>query len=116
MTKPEILSEKPVPMFVVLDELEKIKDKEKELNFRSNRTEEYLKQFVKLGPKKSKELFNKIQSLKISRLKEPHIIKIVDLMPKSVGDLKSILQSYTITVKNEDMKKIVGVVNEFEKA
>ena len=114
MVKPDILGEKPVPMYLVLEELERIKKKEKELNFRSKRTEEYLTQFVTLGPKKSKELMEKIEKLNITRLKEPHIIKIVDIMPKSVADLKSLLQGYTITIKNEDMKKIIGVVKEFE--
>ena len=116
MTKPEIISEKPLAMFQVLEELEKIKKKEKELNYRSKRTEEYLAQFVTLGPKKSKELMEKIEKLNISRLKEPHIIKIVDLLPLSVGDLRSILQAYTITIKNEDMKRIVGVVKDFVKS
>lgn len=114
MAKPEIVTEKPMPMFEVLNELEQIKKKEKELNYRSKRTEEYLKQFVKIGPKKSQELMEKIQKLKISRLKEPHIIKIIDLLPGSVNDLKAILQGYTVTIKNEDMKKIVGVVKEFD--
>jgi len=103
-------------MFEILDELEKIKKKEKELNFRSKRTEEYLKEFVKLNQKKGSELVDKLQKLKISRLKDPHIIKIVDLLPESVSDLKSILQGYTLTIKNEDMKKIVEVVKEFAKS
>ena len=116
MVKPEILTERPIPMFEVLSELEKIKKKEKELNFRSKRTEEYLQQFVKKSNKKNKEFKEKIEKLKISRLKQPHIIKIVDLLPDSIADLKSILQGYTITIKNDDMKRIVGVVKDFEKA
>jgi len=115
MVRPEIISERPIPMFEVAAELEKIKKKDKELNFRSKRTEEYLSQFVKLGLKKNKDLLEKVHKLKISRLKEPHIIKIIDLLPKSVADLKSILQGYTVTIKNEDMKRIVEAVKEFDK-
>jgi len=37
-----------------------------------------------------------------------HIIKIIDVMPKNVEELKAMLQSYTITVNNENLKKIVG--------
>jgi DNA-directed RNA polymerase subunit F len=63
--------------------------------------------------KKAEELKEKIEKLAIPRLKDEHIIKITDLMPANVEVLKVLLQAYTITVTQENLKKIVGVVQEF---
>jgi len=115
MVKPEIISEQPMPMVDVLNALDKIKAKEKELNYRAQRTDEYVRQFMSIDKKKAKELIEKLNNLKITRLRDIHIYKIVDLMPMSVEDLRAILQAYTITIKAEDLKKIVAVVNEYAK-
>ena len=58
-------------------------------------------------------LFDKMMKLNIPRLKEQHIHKIIDITPTTLNDLKVILQSYTVTVNNESMKKIVDTINEF---
>lgn len=93
------------------EELEKIKKRDKELNFRAARTEEYLQHFATL--KDSEELHKKIEVLDIPRLKEQHIVKIVDILPKTVDELKAVLQGYTITLNNENLKKIVEVIDKF---
>lgn len=113
MTDVKILSEKPLDMVEIKQELEKIKKRDKELNFRANKTEEYVNQFI--TSKDSSELIAKITKLDITRLKEHYIKKIVDILPTTVNDLKLILQGYTITINNENMKKIVDTINKFLK-
>lgn len=112
MSIPGILEEKPITMTELKEELEKIK-KKKELNFRANKTQEYLSQFSKYDYNKAKELIDKINKLNIPRLKEEYIVKIVDILPTTLDDLKALLQGYTVTIKNENMKKIVEVVKQF---
>ena len=107
MSTPEILSEKPMAMAEVKEEIEKIKKRDKELAFRTARTEEYLNHFAK---KESLKLIEALQKLKMSRLKEEHIVKIADLMPKTVDDLKFILSGYTITLTKDNLSKIVEEV------
>jgi len=114
MVKPTIIEEAPISMVQMKEELEAIKKKEKDLNFRSNKTHDYLTQFVSMSRKKYDELFKKIDALKIPRLRDQHIIKIIDIMPGSIDELKAVLQSYTITVSNENMKKIVELVIEYK--
>ena len=105
----EILSETPVSAYQLKEELEKIKKRDKELNFRAAKTEEHLNS---LGiPKNLDELHEKISKLDIARLKDQHIRKILDIMPKSVNELKVVMQGYTISVTNENMKKIVDIIN-----
>ena len=107
----QIISETPIDSYQLRKELEKIRKRDNELNFRANRTEEYLHQVTEI--KDGDELFDKIMKLNISRLKEQHIHKIIDIMPVTLNELKVVLQSYTITVNNDSMKKIVDTINEF---
>ena len=107
----QIVSEAPISIYTLKKEIEKIRKRDTELNFRAQRTEEYLQQVAEL--KNADELFEKLMKLNIPRLKEQHVHKIVDLHPTTLNELKVILQSYTITVNNESMKKIVDTINEF---
>ncbi len=105
----EILSETPVSAYQLKEELEKIKKRDKELNFRAAKTGEHLNS---IGATKNLDsLYEKISKLSISRLKEQHIRKILDIMPKTVNELKVIMQGYTVNVANENMKKIVDFIN-----
>jgi len=107
----EILSKKAIGINELRGELEKVKKRDKELNFRATRAEEYLQHFASL--KNWKDLFKKIEALKVPRLKEEHIVKIVDILPKNVEDLKNVLKAYPITINNENLKKIVDTVAKF---
>jgi DNA-directed RNA polymerase subunit F len=105
----EIMSENPISAAQLKEELAKIKKRDKELNFRAVKTEEHLEH---ISPtKNTSALFEKISKLKISRLKDQHIYKIIDIMPATVKDLKVVMQGYTISINNENMKKIVDIVN-----
>ena len=107
MTKPEIIEEHPINMVQLKEELEAIKKRDKELGTVSTKTVEYLGQFVSLTPKKAKEMEDKLRALKISRLKDEFIIKIIDVMPTTVEDLKVLLQGYVVSINQSDMKKII---------
>ena len=111
MADVQILAETPINMHQLKKELEKIKKRDNELNFRANRTEDYLQQVAIV--KNLDELFDKMTKLNIPRLKEQHMHKIIDIAPATVSELKAVLQGYTITLNNESMKKIVDAVNEF---
>ncbi len=111
MADVQIISENPMNIHQLKKELEKIKKRDGELNFRANKTEEYLSQIATL--KNADELFDRIMKLGIPRLKEQHVHKIIDIAPATVNELKVLLQAYTITVNNESMKKIVDTINEF---
>ncbi|MBW2998488.1 hypothetical protein KY321_03020 [Candidatus Woesearchaeota archaeon] len=113
--KPKIIEEKPMSMIEVKSELETIKKRDEELNFRANKTEEYFNSFMTLSAKQGKELKEKLTNLEIPRLKEQHIIKIIDTLPTSEDDLKMILQGYTITINKDNAEKIIKVVSEYIK-
>ncbi len=111
--KTNIVSETPMSMAELKDRLESVRKRDKELNFRAQKTMEYLEQFVKLNAEKAAELKAKIEKLEISRLKEQQVQKIIDILPSSVNDVKLVLQGYAVSVTNENIKKIADTVKEF---
>lgn len=108
----EIISETPVDVIELREELAKIKKRDKEPSQATIKTDEYLNSFTQLSGPQEKELVEKLTKLNVPRLKENHIKKIVDLLPATVDDLKVAMQAYTVTVSNENLKKIVEAVSE----
>lgn len=109
----EILSSETTNSAALKAELQKIKERDGELNFRAQKTLEYLEQFCKLTDKKAVELMEKLLALNVPRLREMHYNKIIDIMPVHMNDVKVALQGYNITVTNENCKKIADTVTEF---
>ena len=113
MSTLSIIEETPVTMVQLKEDLKKIKKRDEELNFRANKTEEYLNAFVTMKKNDAAEFSKKLHDLEIPRLKEEHMVKIVDIVPNSVEELKAIMSGYTITISADNAKKIVDVVAEY---
>lgn len=107
----QIISETPISCYQLRKELERVKKRDNELNFRAKKTEEYLNQILTI--KNADELFDKLMKLNVPRLKEQHVHKIIDITPTTANELKVVLQGYTLTVNNESIKKIVDTIQEF---
>lgn len=107
----QIISENPISIYQLKKELEKIKKRDNELNYRASRTEAYLNQIATNS--NADELFKKLMNLNIPRLKEQHVHKIIDIAPTTLNELKVVLQSFTVSINNESMKKIVDTITEF---
>ncbi len=107
----QIISEVPMNMHQLAEEIKAIRKRDKDLNFRANKTEEYLHAFSVL--KDANNLCKKLAGLEIPRLREQHIHKIVEILPTTVQDLKVTLQGYTLNITQENMKKIAALVAEF---
>ncbi len=112
-SKPNVIEETAIPMYELKESLAKIKKRDGELNFRAQKTEEYLNTFVTLGPRKIRELKKEIEELKIPRLKPEHIYKIIDIMPSDVESLKLVLQGFIVSISQDNMKKIVSVIKKY---
>ncbi|PIN70639.1 hypothetical protein COV93_00650 [Candidatus Woesearchaeota archaeon CG11_big_fil_rev_8_21_14_0_20_43_8] len=112
MSNINIIGEKHMTMVELKDELERIKKRDEELNFRAQRTQEYLEAVSPLKKKQADELIKKLETLDIQRLKPEHISKIIDLGPRTLEELKTIMAAYVVTLTNDNLKKIVDAVNE----
>lgn len=112
MAQPKIIEEKPITMVQLKADLEKNKKNLGELNFRATKTEEYLDQFLEIKVKDGEELIKSLNALKIPRLRDAHIYKIIDLMPTKVDLVKLLFQGTPLTISEDSCKKIVKVVEE----
>jgi len=106
----KIVTEKPLSLVELKENLEKIEKRDKELSFRANKTKEYLNSFAIKKAKEVAALKKKIEELDIPRLKDRHIAKIIDISPKDMDSLKLLLSGEAITVKEEDFKKILSLL------
>ncbi len=110
MAEIEIVNEHPLTLHEVRELLDSMKKRDKELHFRGNKVIEYLDAFT---PKKEKNISSKKKSLAelaIGRLKDRHIAKILDIMPEDLDSLKAILAGENVTLKQDDLKKILETV------
>lgn len=112
--KDKIISETPTNLTEVKEILSKSKEKG-ELSFRAQKTYDHLESLKLLSSKKAKELTKKLEDLKIPRLRDVHTEKLIDLLPKTVDDVKTVLQGYAVTITNDNMKKIANAIKEFTK-
>jgi DNA-directed RNA polymerase subunit F len=112
--KHKIIETIPINLDQTKEELEKIKKRDKELNFRAQKTQEYIQTLSRQGIKKIEELQKKLTDLNIPRFKEPHIQKLLDILPTKEEEVKSTLQGYSITLTKENAKKIADTIKEFE--
>ncbi|MCX6710771.1 MAG: hypothetical protein NTZ02_01635 [Candidatus Woesearchaeota archaeon] len=104
------LEEKPITMAELKEEVDSIKKRDAEPNFRVNQTDDYLTSFTHILGKNALELKKQIEKLEIPRLKDAQICKIVDIMPETVEELKSVLEEYPITIVEKNLKRIVELV------
>lgn len=108
MSEFELVEEIPVNLVELKEKFKVFKNNG--LSFRAEKTNAYLDLFVVASTKEAKELSEKIMNLNIPRLKERHIVKIIDIMPKDIDSLRLLFSAETLTIKDEDLKKILDVI------
>lgn len=112
MSQPVVLSEEAVDMYEVLKELKAVEKRDGALGFRAEKTKEYINDSKQLTEKKAKEIRDAIEALEIPRMKKDHIVKIVDVLPVSLDDLKNLISTFNITVKDDYLKKVMTIIKE----
>lgn len=110
----EIIEEKALTMAEMKEAIEKIEKRDKELGTRTKKTKDYLDHFLKGRNIKFKEYKEKLEKLGISRIKDKQIAKIIDLRPSDASALRSIFIGENITLKQEDINKLLEAIKEFK--
>lgn len=113
MPEIKIINENPITMAEVREYLEAKKKSKKELNFRENKSSAYINSFVKIKDKDAEALKKELETLDIVRLKDKHIVKLVDMLPKTLDELRMILSGDEITLKTEDLNKISDIIKKY---
>jgi len=108
----KMISETPLSLVETKERLKDIKKRDTELGIKATKSFEYLTTFVHLDKKQADELASKINALNIPRLRDRHIVKIIDMMPQDLDSIKIIFTGDNITIKPEDLKRILDVIKE----
>jgi len=105
----DVIERKPVPIALVKELLAKVKEK----NHEQKITFEYASKFAKVSKEDAEKIREELKEAGIPRLKEKHIIKIVDIMPKTVDEIKALFAKEEITISKEDMQKILDILAKY---
>ncbi|HJW96743.1 MAG TPA: DNA-directed RNA polymerase subunit F [archaeon] len=106
----KVESEKVIPWAEVKKALEK-KEKEKELSYEQKNALDHLRKFSKLSEKSAAELAEELG--KIERLKERHIVSIINHMPQELEELRVLFANEVVSPSEEDRKKIISIVKKY---
>ncbi len=71
----------------------------------------FLKKFIKLDTEKAKQLRKELEGLEIMRMKDEHIVKIIDLLPEDVSDTNKIFTE--VSLEENEINKILEVVKKY---
>jgi len=82
---------------------EYLKNKDKEDKIRS-----FVKKFAKLDVKKAKELRKKLEAMKMIKMKQEYIVKIIDFLPEDAEELNKIFQN--VSLDEDETKKILETI------
>jgi DNA-directed RNA polymerase subunit F len=101
--------------FITLSEvkniLKKVEKERKELTYEQRIALEHANKFAKLQSQKTKDLISDLN--KLDFIEESHIYKIVDLLPKTNEDIKTIFAKERINLNDDKIKKILNIVNKY---
>ncbi|MBN2014780.1 MAG: DNA-directed RNA polymerase subunit F [Candidatus Altiarchaeota archaeon] len=112
----KIIEEKNVTLAEVkeiLEEKEKkyVKDK-KELLYEQKRALEHSRRYAKLGLKDVEGLKKRLVELGLN-LTDEQIVKICDLLPEEVDDVRAIFAKDRFRYGKEDIDKILGLIAQY---
>jgi DNA-directed RNA polymerase subunit F len=114
MPEIKIIEDRPISMAELKEEIKEIKKRDAELGFRTAKVAEQIEVLKIVKQKDAEEMFEKIQKLGLPRLKDLHILKIIDLMPATITELKNITQSYSLAISNEGLEKALEILSEYQ--
>lgn len=122
MSNYEIISKEVVSNSLVADfigkkekELKKLDDEEAKLTYREEKTLDYLKKLETMKLKDFEVVRKELSALEIPRLENEHIVKIIDLAPKSGTELRAIVSNSGTVLVDENVTKILDVLKKYLK-
>jgi DNA-directed RNA polymerase subunit F len=98
-----VKEEKPVSLAEVYDLIE-VSDSSVEIR-------QFLKNLLKLNSENAKKLKDELSSLDLIKLRDVHIVKIIDFLPKDAIELNKILTD--VSLEEGEICKILDVVNKY---
>ncbi|OQD59465.1 DNA-directed RNA polymerase, subunit F [Methanobrevibacter arboriphilus JCM 13429 = DSM 1125] len=102
------LENEPIPAAKVKEILEEFQEKY-ELSYEQNLTLDHVTKFNKLSLEDTEELIGKLEEI----VKKKHAVRIADLMPKDLSDLRLLFAKERLPISKEELEKILSIVDEY---
>ncbi|MEN9626150.1 MAG: hypothetical protein RL557_478 [archaeon] len=100
-----ILDRTPLSMNEVEDILKEIPDNEKKQEI-----ELFIKKFMNAKPAQAKKIREDLEKLDLAKMKQEHIIKLIDMLPQDVSDVNKIFIDVSLT--EDETKKILDIIKD----
>ena len=102
------LDSEPIPLAKVKEILENFSN-DHELNYEQNLTLDHVTKFSKLSLEDTEKLIKELEEI----VKHRHAVRIADLMPEDLPDLRLMFAKERVPLKKEDMEKILEIVSNY---
>ncbi len=99
-----IKDSKPLTLAEVAD-LAGDSDREKEVK-------SFIKKFSNISVEKAKEMKEELSQLDLIKLREKHLVKIVDFMPESAVEINKVIAD--VSLNQDEVNKILEVVKKYK--
>lgn len=73
----------------------------------------FLKKFLKTKPEQAKKLKESLEKLDLLKIKQEHIVKIIDLLPSDASDLNKIFTD--VSLNEDETNKILETIKNSSK-
>ncbi|MGF7117260.1 RNA polymerase Rpb4 family protein [Methanobacterium oryzae] len=104
----KVIDTDPITIAEVKEMLEGIQE-HYELTYEQNLALDHVTKFSKLDTESAKKMVEELEEL----IKKTQAIKIADIMPEDMADLRLIFAKERGSIKKEDMEKILEIVNKY---
>jgi len=72
----------------------------------------FIMQFTKMPVEKAREMKEELKTLDLIKLKDSHIVKIVDFMPTDASELNKVI--IEVSLDQEEINKVLEVVSKYK--
>ena len=91
--------------------LKKIEKDRNEISYEQRIALDHANKFAKLPTQKIKELIKEL--MKLDYIEESHVYKLIDLLPNTNEDIKTIFAKERINLNDEKINKILNIINKY---
>ncbi|MBT3408778.1 hypothetical protein HOK68_02240 [Candidatus Woesearchaeota archaeon] len=110
----DLIEKTPVSLSELKETLDEIKERDGELNFRGNRTVDYLNNVPVMSKENRNKFFDELKALDYSRLKVEIISKLADFLPQNEDELDLVMKSFsTVTLTKEQLLKLLEICKNY---
>jgi DNA-directed RNA polymerase subunit F len=98
-----IIDQKPLSMAEALQYIKKDESEETDVIG-------FIKKFTKTKKERAEALQKNLKELELMKMREEHIVKIIDLMPEDAGELNKIFVG--VSLDDDEAQKILNTIKE----